>query len=94
MRLLLVLLMCCSCTGAAEGLGLMAFHVATAAAVGHANREAGGCYAACFPGTTCNPKTGYCEALPCHGHCRPAELCLNDGQLNERCEAGAVIPVN
>src|SRR5260370_4213196 len=40
-----------------------------------ANRAAGGCYAGCTNGTTCNPKTGWCEALPCRGRCSPDEHC-------------------
>jgi len=37
----------------------------TAIAVGAAaqQRAAGGCYAACPPGTVCSPATGYCEKV-------------------------------
>jgi hypothetical protein len=49
----------------------------TAAAVGASalQRSAGGCYATCTNGTTCNPRTGLCERAPCDGLCRPDEHC-------------------
>lgn len=49
----------------------------TAAAVGASalQRSAGGCYATCTNGTTCNPRTGLCERAPCDGLCRSNEHC-------------------
>jgi hypothetical protein len=40
-----------------------------------ANRAAGGCYAICTNGTSCNPRTGLCEVLPCRGRCASDEHC-------------------
>jgi hypothetical protein len=57
--------------GTALGLG--------AAAV---SRLSGGCFASCLPGTVCNPKTGYCDELPCRGRCGG----------NERCDTSGVFP--
>jgi hypothetical protein len=39
------------------------------------SRASGGCYAVCTNGTACNPKTGWCEALPCLGRCSADEHC-------------------
>jgi hypothetical protein len=49
----------------------------TAAAVGASalQRSAGGCYATCTNGTSCNPRTGMCERAPCDGLCRSDEHC-------------------
>lgn len=46
-----------------------------AAASSVANRAAGGCYAQCAYGTTCNKVTGLCEALPCGGRCLEGQSC-------------------
>ncbi|QRN99961.1 hypothetical protein JRI60_13475 [Archangium violaceum] len=51
------------------------------------SRAQGGCYASCYPGTTCNRKTGYCDPLPCRGECLPHEQCVEEG-LSSRCVAG------
>ncbi len=40
------------------------------------SRALGGCYAACPPGTTCNPATGMCDTLPCRGQCGPGQRCV------------------
>ena len=40
-------------------------------------RATGGCVASCTNGTTCNPRTGFCEALPCRGLCGSEEHCEN-----------------
>lgn len=50
------------------------------------SRSQGGCYAACAPGTTCDPTTGYCVALPCRGQCKAHEQCVEDG-LKSQCIA-------
>jgi hypothetical protein len=49
----------------------------TAAAVGASalQRSAGGCYATCTGGTTCNPRTGLCDRAPCDGLCKSDEHC-------------------
>ena len=51
--------------------------VMTGAALGAsaANRASGGCYAVCTNGTSCNTRTGLCEALPCRGQCAADEHC-------------------
>src|SRR5689334_8361998 len=62
--------------------------VNTALAVGFAahERAQGGCYASCTGGTSCNPKTGYCEPAPCGGSCHEWETCVEEG-LVWRCTA-------
>lgn len=57
------------------------------AAAAGASRASGGCYAACPTGTSCNPTTGLCDALPCHGRCSENEHCDNTG-LFDRCVSG------
>ena len=49
----------------------------TAAAIGSSamQRKSGGCYAVCTSGTTCNPRTGLCERMPCDGLCTADEHC-------------------
>ncbi|MFP2934036.1 hypothetical protein ACLESO_54705, partial [Pyxidicoccus sp. 3LG] len=49
------------------------------------SRAAGGCYASCPVGTSCDVLTGYCTALPCRGQCRSDERCVAGG-ASERCE--------
>jgi len=55
-----------------------------------AQRKAGGCYADCPPGTTCNRATGYCDELPCRGLCTNGQLCDTSGPL-PRCVAGGTV---
>lgn len=43
-----------------------------------ASRAAGGCVAACPPGTLCNTQTGLCDAQPCRGLCQADEVCENE----------------
>lgn len=50
------------------------------------SRSQGGCYAACAPGTACDPATGYCVALPCRGQCKAHEQCVEDG-IKSQCIA-------
>src|SRR5512144_2851109 len=38
-------------------------------------RAAGGCFATCSPGRTCNPRTGFCEPSLC-GTCPTGESCI------------------
>lgn len=89
----MIVLMCCSCATAGDAVGAVVFHAAAGVGAAQANRAAGQCYAACFPGTTCNRETGYCEALPCHGRCKPDEMCVNEGSFTEHCEKGRVGPL-
>jgi hypothetical protein len=40
-----------------------------------AQRHAGGCYAVCSGGTSCNPRSGLCERMPCDGQCAAGQHC-------------------
>lgn len=64
--------------------------VSTGAAVGLSavQRKAGGCYAVCTGGTACNPRTGWCERLPCDGLCSPDQHCVASFSESS-CVAGA-----
>lgn len=42
------------------------------------SRAAGGCVAACPPGTACNEETGLCDQRPCRDLCKADEVCEND----------------
>ena len=57
--------------------------IMTAVGVGASvqQRKAGGCYANCPPGTSCNPATGYCDELPCRGLCPEGQWCDTSGPL-------------
>ena len=57
-----------------------------ASAVRRAN---GQCFTWCEQGTACNPRTGYCEVLPCRGACHEGEHCEGD-LLHERCVSDVV----
>ena len=48
---------------------------AAALATSGMQRHAGGCYATCTGGTTCNTNTGLCERMPCDGLCSRDEHC-------------------
>lgn len=72
-RLPLLAILLSGCAGSmAAGAGTV-----TAAAIGASalQRAAGGCYAMCTGGTTCNPRTGLCEIMPCEGKCGRDEHC-------------------
>ncbi len=73
-RLLLLPLLCVF--GCAAGAGGDAV-IGTALALGAsaASRASGQCYAACPTGTSCNPKTGFCDELPCRGRCPEGAYC-------------------
>jgi hypothetical protein len=88
-RWLIALVVLASCRGA-DGAIVSAL-VSTSIAMGSAaaQRAAGGCYATCPVGTTCDEQTGYCMPLPCRGRCRSDERCVELG-LEERCEALAL----
>lgn len=64
------LLALAACSGQAANVAL---GTALAGGASVANRRAGGCYAACPPGTSCVEETGYCE--PCGGKCAQGERC-------------------
>ncbi len=55
-------------------------------------RKAGGCYAVCTGGTSCNPQTGRCEALPCDGRCSSGEHCESTATQSS-CVPGATYDV-
>lgn len=73
------------CAGAA---GTAAVNTAFALGASAVSRASGGCFAACTEGTTCNPKTGYCDAIPCGGRCKSNEHCESSGPV-ERCVLGS-----
>jgi hypothetical protein len=74
---LFVLLSGCAAAGpAATSAALNAgVNTAVAAGVAGARRSQGECYTPCTPGNACNPKTGYCEPLPCGGGCPIGQAC-------------------
>jgi hypothetical protein len=59
-----------------------------ALAASAANRASGGCYALCTNGTSCNPRTGMCELLPCRGLCAADEHCEST-YAESKCLPGA-----
>jgi len=64
-------------TGGANTIAGAATMTALAAGTAATERATGGCVASCTNGTTCNPRTGFCEALPCRGLCGSEEHCEN-----------------
>jgi hypothetical protein len=87
MRLLIgiALFAVAACTRAAGTAAIL--NMGIAAAASGVSRAYGGCYAACPTSTTCNPATGYCDTLPCHGRCSEDEHCDASG-LFDRCLPG------
>jgi len=65
-------------------VGSAALNTAIGVGVSAKRRSAGQCFVPCAEGTRCNPKTGYCDALPCRGKCKASEWCRGRG-LQERC---------
>jgi len=63
---------------------------AVAGAVAGARRADGDCFTICNPGTVCNPKTGYCDPLPCRGQCMEWEKCDESGMV---AHCTATVPV-
>ncbi len=59
-----------------------------ALAASAASRASGGCYALCTNGTSCNPRTGMCEVLPCRGLCAADEHCEST-YAESKCLPGA-----
>lgn len=58
-----------------------AVNTAIAAGVSAGRRADGECYSPCGPGTKCNPKTGFCDTLPCRGECQAWQRCDESGVL-------------
>jgi len=79
----------CGCRGANGAIASALINTSIAMGSAAAQRAAGGCYASCPVGTTCDEDTGYCLALPCRGRCRSDERCVRLGP-EERCEALAL----
>lgn len=61
---------------------------AAALASSAVQRKAGGCYAVCTSGTTCNPNTGLCERMPCDGLCTADQHCEVTA-IETKCAPGA-----
>jgi hypothetical protein len=100
MRWLLAGLLLPGCVATPNGIGgeqIPAANaaVATAIAGGVAaeRRREGDCYTPCTPGNVCNPKTGYCEPVPCGGTCRVDEVC-DQQALIPHCVAASQLQVN
>ena len=79
--LLLALSACAS--SAPHTTAAAAVHTGLAAGFAAAGRSAGGCWAVCTNGTTCNPNTGFCEQAPppdaALAACLPGEACARPG---------------
>ena len=75
------------CNSGGSGAVVSAVLTTTVAvATSAVSRSQGGCFSACAPGTTCDSNTGYCVVLPCRGHCKAHEQCVEDG-LKSQCVA-------
>jgi len=75
-RVVLCALLFVACkTGSSNTLVGAATTTALALGASAANRAAGGCYAICTAGTTCNTNTGLCERMACDGKCAAGETC-------------------
>ena len=86
-----------SSDGVGGGVADAIVNTAIAATASGISRANGGCYAACPPGTTCDPATGYCITLPCRGRCKAHEQCVENG-IEAQCVAitlpGGAVEVN
>jgi hypothetical protein len=65
--------------GGQSPVGNAAINTAIAGGVAVERRHEGECYTPCTPGNVCNPKTGYCEPIPCQGTCREDQTCDASG---------------
>ncbi len=81
---LLVLMGSGACVATPNGIGGQqlpaangAVSAAIAGGVAAERRREGECYVPCTPGNVCNPKTGYCEPIPCGDRCPDGEACLD-----------------
>ncbi|MCY1020946.1 hypothetical protein [Pyxidicoccus sp. MSG2] len=88
-RWLIALVVLAGCRGADGAVVNALINTSIAMGSAAAQRAAGGCYATCPVGTTCDEQTGYCMPLPCRGRCRSDERCVELG-LEERCESLAL----
>lgn len=88
-RWLIALVVLASCRGADGAIVNALINTSIAVGSAAAQRAAGGCYATCPVGTTCDEQSGYCMPLPCRGRCRSDERCVELG-LEERCESLAL----
>ena len=86
LKLVTGVLTLCGCVGSSSSLLGAVVNTGIAMGTSAHSRSKGGCYASCPQGTSCNKKTGYCDALPCRGECRTYEQCV-EGLLTYRCEA-------
>jgi hypothetical protein len=78
----------CACKSSAPyTVPAAAINTALAAGASVAQRSAGGCYSTCTHGTVCNPRTGFCDPLPCGGGCQAWELCV-ETEAAWRCVSG------
>jgi hypothetical protein len=73
-------------SGGSGAVASAVINTTIAVAASGVSRSQGGCYAACAPGTACDPTTGYCVALPCRGQCKAHEQCVEDG-IKSQCIA-------
>lgn len=88
------LLLLTTCAGAsAATIGNAAVGSAVALGASAVQRASGGCYSQCVPGTTCNPKTGLCDPLPCRGECLATEECVGYPGPFEHCERKVSTPL-
>lgn len=83
-----VLILAAGCAACRTDVAIMTAVGVTAAV---ASRASGGCYAACPPGTACNPRTGMCDELPCRGRCADDERCDVTGLLPRCVRSGPAI---
>jgi hypothetical protein len=88
------LLVLTTCAGAnTAAIGNAALNSAVAIGASAVQRASGGCYSACVPGTTCNPRTGMCDPLPCRGECMANEECVGHPGPFEHCERKVSTPL-
>jgi hypothetical protein len=82
MRILLLACGVLTACGANSGtLVNMTLNTALAVGAAVAERSQGGCYAACGPGSVCNPSNGLCERFSCNGLCSEQEICDDSGAV-------------
>jgi hypothetical protein len=83
-----------TCAGASSAtIGTAVANTAVAIGASAVQRATGGCYSACVPGTTCNPRTGLCDPLPCRGECLATEECVGHPGPFEHCERKVTTPL-
>jgi hypothetical protein len=80
-------------TGSSNTIAGAAVMTSLALGASAANRAAGGCYAVCQQGETCNEATGLCEVMRCRGKCRADESC-EEGFFGIKCIPGPALSVS